>query len=174
MSFTASDSMQRLLESIKKLENTLLAVGLPRFLARAPVWWLCWHYCGVLDEKIQRMVQVEGKFRKWLPVVRSMSDESITRMELIDVDHSMQDDIVITRNSLWELRSYCLEVSAMFERLGYVSSRLQQRQQRLLKLLEESCVSASILIDAVAEHDRRALALLQAQHLQERAVSGSV
>ena len=163
-SLFSSQSVMRLLASIKKLESSLVAAGLPRFMARLPVWWLSWCYCRVLDDKIERMVQVDRKFRKWLPLVQSMAAPGPRQMELIDVDRSMQGDMVSTRNTLWELRSYCIDVGALFERLGYASGALQRRQQTLLHLLEESCVSASILIDAVAEHDRQALALLRAQH----------
>lgn len=162
--FNASQSVVRLMESIRKLEKNLLAAGLPRFLSRLPVCWLCWYYCRVLDEKIQRMVQVDRKFRKWLPMVRKMSQAGPGQRELIDIDRSMQGDIVATRNTLWELRGFCIDIGAMFDRLGYNSARLQRRQQTLLRLLEESCVAASTLIDVVAEHDRQALELLRAEH----------
>ena len=152
-----------LLESIKKLETTLLKAGLPRFMARLPVWWLCWYYCRVLDDKIRRMAQVNLKFHKWVPLVRRMAEPGPNQMELIDVDRSMQGDMDATRNTLWEMRSYCIDISAMFDRLGYVSTALQRRQQTLLRLLEDSCVSASLLIDTIAEHDRQALELLRAQ-----------
>ena len=164
MSFlNASQSVVRLMESIRKMEKTLLASGLPRFLSRLPVCWLCWYYCRLLDEKIQRMVQVDRKFRKWLPMVRNMSRSGPGQRELIDVDRSMHDDIVATRTTLWELRGFCIDIGAMFDRLGYSSARLQRRQQTLLRLLEASCVAASTLIDAVAEHDRQALELLRAE-----------
>jgi len=154
-----------LLESIKKLESTLLKVGLPRFMARVPVWWLSWYYCRMLDDKIRYMARVNLKFHKWLPLVRRMAEPGPNQMELIDVDLSMQGDMASTRSTLWELRGYCIDIGTMFDRLGYVSKALQRRQQTLLRLLEESCVSASQLIDAIAEHDRRALALLRAQQV---------
>ena len=168
--FSTSDSVRRLLDSVRKLENTLKSVGLPRFLSRLPVCWLCWHYCRMLDDKIQRMDKVESKFRKWLPMVRNMSREGPGRTELIDVDHSMRTDISVTRNTLWELHSYCLDVASMFDQLGYRSPGLQKRTRRLVKVLEHACVGASTLIEAVAEHDRQALSLLQAEQLRERAL----
>lgn len=161
--FNASQSLVRLMDSIRKLEKTLVAAGVPRFLSRLPVCWLCWYYCRVLDEKIQRMEHVDRKFRKWLPIVRKMTQDGTRQRELIDIDRSMQGDIVVTRNTLWELRGFCIDIGAMFDRLGYSSARLQRRQQILLRLLEESCVAASTLIDEVAEHDRQALALLRAE-----------
>jgi hypothetical protein len=154
-----------LLDSIKKLESTLIKAGLPRFMARVPVWWLCWYYCRVLDDKIRYIGKVNLKFHKWVPLVRRMAEPGPNQMELIDVDLSMQGDMAATRSTLWELRGYCIDIGAMFDRLGFVSSALQRRQQTLLRLLEESCVSASLLIDTIAAHDRQALALLRAQQV---------
>jgi hypothetical protein len=84
-------------------------------------------------------------------------------MELIDVDLSMRKDIELTKTTLWELRSYCLDVGRMFDQLSYKSARLQRRQAVFLKLLEDSCASACVMQDAVAAHDSAALALLRAQ-----------
>jgi hypothetical protein len=161
----ASDSTRRLLEAVRKLETTLRTAGLPRFLARLPVCWLCWHYCRMLDQKIVRIKRIAGKFEQWLPAIRNLSDHG----EFIDIDLSMRDDIEVTKKTMWELRSYCIDIGRMFEQLGYRSPGLRRRQAQFLLILETSCVSASTMQQELADHDSRALALLRAQQARERA-----
>ncbi len=158
-----SDSTRRLLDAVRKLELTLQSTGLPRILARLPVCWLCWHYCRTLDQKIVRIKRIAGKFEQWLPAIRAYSGDEKARLELIDVDLSMRNDIEITKNTMWELRSYCIDVGRMFEQLGYQSPRLRRRQALFLQILENSCVAAGTMQAALAEHDNTALALLRAR-----------
>ena len=170
------DSTRRLIAAVKKLENTLNTVGLPRFVARLPVCWLCWHYCRTLDQKIVRIRRIAGKFEQWLPTIRDFGKEGPAQLELIDVDHSMRDDIEVTKKTMWELRGYCIDVGRMFEQLGYQSQGLKRRQATFLQVLETSCVSASTMQEALVAHDSAVLALLRAQQVyeRERAAAGSV
>jgi len=162
------DSTRRLIAAVKKLENTLNTVGLPRFVARLPVCWLCWHYCRTLDQKIVRMRRIAGKFEQWLPTIRNFGKEGPAQLELIDVDHSMRDDIEVTKKTMWELHGYCLDVGRMFEQLGYQSQGLKRRQATFLQVLETSCVSASTMQEALVAHDSAVLAVLRAQQTHER------
>lgn len=166
-----SDNVERLLVAVRQLEARLHAAGLPRFLARLPVWWLCWHYCRMLDGKIVRMDRIRGKFKRWLPVIRSLATEEKSRTEMIDLDRGLRADINGTRNAMWELRDYCIDVGSRFEKLGYVSEALQRRQKIFLGMLEESCELAALLLEEVDAHDCQALALLQAEQLRERAAT---
>lgn len=166
-----SENLERMLEAVRELERRMHAAGLPRFVARLPAWWLCWYYCRMLDGKIARMDIIRGKFARWLPVVRQLSHEEVSRTELIDMDRGLRADISSTRSAMWDLRSYCLDVSRHFDRLGYRSEPLQRRQKIFLGLLEESCELASLLLDEVDAHDSLALSLLQAEQLRERAAA---
>lgn len=166
------DSTRRLIDAIKKLENTLHSVGLPRFVARLPVCWLCWHYCRMLDQKIVRIRRIAGKFERWLSAIRGYASDGLAKMELIDVSRGMRDDIEITKNTMWELRGYCIDIGRMFDQLGYHSAGLKRRQATFLQLLEASCASASTMQEALTTHDETVLALLRAQQLRERAAAG--
>jgi len=167
-----SDSTRRLLDAVRKLELTLQSAGLPRVLARLPVCWLCWHYCRTLDQKIVRIQRISGKFDQWLPAIRSYAKEGPAQTELIDVDFSMRGDIEATKNTMWELRSYCIDVGRMFEQLGYQSPGLRRRQALFLQILENSCVSASTMQAALAEHDNAVLDLLRSRQMAQRAADG--
>lgn len=156
-------SIERLLGAIRGLERSLRSVGLPRILSRLPLWWLCWHYCRMLDGKIERIGRLAGKFQNWLPMVRIMATTAPTRLELIDADQCLNRDIENTKTDLWALRNYCLDVARMFDNLGYASARMRRRQHRFLALVEQSCASACILQEEMAAHDRRARALLGAE-----------
>ena len=162
------DSTRRLIAAVKKLENTLNTVGLPRFVARLPVCLLCWHYCRTLDQKIVRIRRIASKFEQWLPAIRTFGNDGPAHLELIDVDHSMRDDIEVTKKTMWELRGYCIDVGRMFEQLGYQSQRLKRRQATFLQVLESSCVSASTMQEALVAHDSAVLAVLRAQQTYER------
>lgn len=167
------DSTRRLIAAVKKLETTLNTVGLPRFVARLPVCWLCWHYCRTLDQKIVRIRRITGKFEQWLPAIRDFGREEPAQLELIDVGHSMRDDIEMTKSTMWELRGYCIDVGRMFEQLGYQSSGLRRRQATFLQVLEMSCISASTMQEALIAHDTAVLAVLRAQQIHDRASASS-
>nr|WP_315398010.1 hypothetical protein [uncultured Duganella sp.] len=162
------DSTRRLITAVKKLETTLHTAGLPRFVARLPVCWLSWHYCRTLDQKIVRIRRIAGKFEQWVPTIRDFGRGDTARMELIDIDHSMRDDIEVTKRTMWELRGYCIDVGRMFEQLGYQSAGLKRRQAAFLQVLETSCISASTMQEALVAHDSAVLALLRAQQIHDR------
>jgi hypothetical protein len=168
-----SNNIERVMATVRKLERRLHDAGLPDFLARLPVWWLCWHYCRMLDRKIVRMGAIRGKFQRWLPIIRNLGLEEKSRTEMIDMDRGLRADISGTRDAMWELRSYCIDVASRFEKLGYVSAPLQRRQRIFLLMLEESCELAAILLEEVDAHDSQALALLQAEQLRERAAAAA-
>lgn len=168
-----SMSIQRLLATVRRLEGRLRAFGLPPFLARLPVCWLCWHYCRMLDNKIARLRNVDGKFERWLAVVHKLSQAEASRLDLIDIDQSLSRDIEVSKNTMWELRGYCLDVAGMFERLGYSSARLQRRQLLFLQILSDSCARACVLQETMAAHDQHVLALLRAEQLRARAAEQS-
>lgn len=164
-----SVSVQQLLASVRKLELQLRAVGLPRFLVRVPVCWLCWHYCRMLDNKIGRMRHVAAKFRKWLDTLRQMVAEGMARTELLDVDHSMRDDVESTKKTLWELRDYCIDIGRMFEQLGYTSANLRRKQSEFLLVVGTSYDTACKLQAELASHDNAVLALLRDMRARELA-----
>jgi hypothetical protein len=170
--FPVGDSTRRLIAAVSKLENTLHTAGLPRFLARLPVCWLSWHYCRTLDQKIVRITRIAGKFEQWLLAIRKLAEQNEVHMELIDMDRSMRTDIEITKNTMGELRNYCVDVGRMFEQLGYQSQGLKLRQVTFLYVLDVCCTSASDMQAALTVHDETVLALLRAQQLRERAAAG--
>ncbi|MET0264087.1 MAG: hypothetical protein ABW202_00600 [Duganella sp.] len=162
------DSTRRLIAAVKKLESTLHTAGLPRWMARMPVWWLCWHYCRTLDQKIARMQRIARKFDQWLPSLRAADGVKLNKLEFIDIDRTMRDDIEATKRTMCDLRAYCVEVARMFDQLGYQSAGLRQRQNVFLAVLDNSCMSASAMQEALASHDQQVLALLQASQIDER------
>jgi hypothetical protein len=168
------DSTRRLIAAVKKLEHTLNTAGLPRFVARMPVWWLSWHYCRMLDQKITRMRRIAQRFEQWVPTIRLADADQRARLEFIDIDHSMRDDIEVTKRTMWELRAYCIDIACMFDQLGYQSARLRRRQQLFLSVLEHSCVSASTMQQVLVAHDTQVLSLLQAQQTQQGAQAAQV
>jgi hypothetical protein len=157
------DSTRRLIAAVKKLEHSLSTAGLPRWMSRLPVWWLSWHYCRMLDQKIDRMRRIARKFELWLPAIRAADQHHLAQLEFIDTDHVMRDDIDVTRHTMWELRAYCIDIATMFDQLAYRSARLQQRQQLFLSVIEHACVQAATMQDALLAHDAQVLALLQAR-----------
>lgn len=159
-SIPVGDSTRRLIAAVKKLEQSLRTAGLPRWMARLPVFWLSWHYCRMLDQKTVRMQRVASKFDAWLPAIRAADHDPLAQLEFVDTDHAMHDDIDATKHTMWELRAYCIDIATMFDELGYKSARLRQRQQSFLSVLEHACVMASTMQDALLAHDAQVLALL--------------
>lgn len=170
-SFPNGYSAHRLADAVRKLEASLNAAGLPRFVARLPVCWLSWHYCRLLDQKIARIGRIARKFEQWRATIRNISTNAAAKMELIDLDRSMRNDIEFTKTTMGELRGYCIDVGCMFEQLGYQSARLRRRQAAFLEVLDLSCASASSMQEALTAHDEAVLAFLRAQQLRERAAA---
>jgi hypothetical protein len=160
-SIPVGDSTRRLIAAVKKLEQSLRTAGLPRWMARLPVFWLCWHYCRMLDQKTVRMLRIAGKFDAWLPAIRAADQDQLAQLEFVDTDHAMHDDIEVTKHTMWELRAYCIDIATMFDELGHKSARLRRRQQLFLSVLEHACIMASTMQDALVAHDAQVLALLQ-------------
>lgn len=156
------DSTRRLLAAVKKLERSLHTVGLPRFVARMPVWWLCWYYCRMLHRKTERMRCIARKFERWLPAIEAAGQDKLARLEFIDMDHGMRDDIEVSKRTMQDLRNYCIDIARIFGQLGYQSARLQQGQAVFVAVVESSCRAASAMQAAVSAHDAAVLARLQA------------
>lgn len=162
-------SIQQLLLSVRKLEQGMAALGLPRWMARLPVSWLCWYYCRLLDRKIARIVHIAGRIAKWRASLQSLGTHEHARTELLDLDRSMRADLEATRSVLWELREASLDVVRVFDSLGYSTPGLQRRQQAFLAVLEESHASAGVMQQLLTAHDELALFLLR--QMQEGARS---
>lgn len=156
-------SARRLVESVQKLERTLSGAGLPHFVSRMPVWWLCWQYCRMLDQKIARMKRIAHKFERWGPAIRRISPTAQEKMEMLDLDHSMRADIEFTKTTMLELRDYCEDIGRMFAQLGYESAGLKRRQTAFIEVLETSCALANYMQEALTRHDETVLALLRAE-----------
>ncbi|TFW30946.1 hypothetical protein E4L98_01375 [Duganella callida] len=169
MPIPIGSSTRRLVASVQKLEATLASAGLPRFVARLPVCWLSWHYCRLLDQKIERIRRIRKKFERWWPAIRDISEGGKARREMLDLDRSMRDDIEYTKSTMLELRDYCVDIGRMFEQLGYESARLKRRQAVFMELLESSCAAASKMQDALTRHDDAVLALLRADAAENAA-----
>jgi hypothetical protein len=165
-------TLQRLLASVRSLEQQLRAIGLPHAMARLPVFWLCWHYCRILQRKIVRMRRIAAKFQHWLDTVRKMAADSAACLEMLDLDKGMTDEVESTRQRLWELRDCCLEIGAMFEQLGYASSRLRRSQDEFLRIIAASYEMAGLLQAELARHDNAVLALLRDMRARELAACG--
>ncbi|MRW94262.1 hypothetical protein GJ699_30235 [Duganella sp. FT80W] len=161
--FLSGASARRVVESVQKLERSLRTAGLPLFVARLPVCWLCWYYCRMLDQKIARMKRIAGKFDRWGPTIREISPAAQEKLEMLDLDRSMRTDIEYTKSTMLELRDYCIDIGRMFEQLGYESAALKRRQQLFMEILDLSCASASRMQDALTRHDDAVLAMLRAQ-----------
>lgn len=156
-------SARRLVASVQKLEHKLRTAGLPRFVARLPVCWLCWHYCRMLDHKIARMKRISGKFERWGPAIHQVSPLAQEKLEMLDLDRSMRTDIEYTKGTMLELRDYCIDIGRLFEQLGYESRALKRRQALFMEILDASCASASRMQEALTRHDEAVLAQLRAQ-----------
>lgn len=156
-------SARRLVDAVQKLERNLSSAGLPRFVARMPVWWLAWYYCRMLDQKIARITRIRGKFDRWGPAIREASPVAQEKREMLDLDHSMRTDIEFTKVTMMDLGAYCEDIDRMFAQLGYESARLKKRQVAFLALLEASCASATRMQEALTRHDDAVLARLRAE-----------
>jgi len=163
-----SISIERLLVSVKRLEGGLRTAGLPPVLARLPACWLCWHYCAMIEGKTVRIARIGARLSHWLSALRRMDGNPAARAELIDLDQAMRRDLDATKQPLWELRGICLDVCQLFSRIGYASARLQRKQDAFLREIDTVLDLTHALQQAVAEHDRAALALLRALEAERR------
>jgi len=155
-------SARRLVTAVQKLERKLSTAGLPRFVARLPVCWLCWHYCRMLDQKIARIRRIACKYESWGPTIREISPHKQEQLEMLDLDRSMRTDIEYTKVTMFELRDHCVDIGRLFEQLGYESAGLKRRQAALIAVLEASCAAATRMQEALTRHDDAVLARLRA------------
>jgi hypothetical protein len=161
-------SPHRLVDAVRKLEASLNSAGLPRCVARLPVCWLSWHYCRLLDKKIIRLQSIADKLGRWQKSIHDISNDARSKTELMDIDRSMRGDIEFTKTTMWDLRTYCIDIGGMFEQLGYQSAALKRRQAAFLRILETSCAAASGMQQALSAHDDAVLDFLRAEQLRER------
>jgi len=150
-----------MLQRFRKVELWLRAAGLPGALARLPCSLLCLHYCYGMRRKTARIDRVASRIRDWLASVVDLAGDAHARMELIDVDRSMHDDVETTKRTLDELRALSLDVMRLFTEVEYTPARLQRTQALFVQALAGAHDSACALQHVLAEHDRRALALLR-------------
>jgi hypothetical protein len=157
-------SIWEMLSKFRKLEQRLCAAGFPGFLARLPYCLLAWQYCYSMEGKMLRIQRISQRMRAWLAAMKDLCARNDAQTELFDVSLEMYDDIEVTKRTLMELRDICLDVTRLFDFVGYTSRRLMRLQDSFVKLLAECYEAASTLQCLVADHDRKALALLRATH----------
>jgi hypothetical protein len=164
-------SIGGMLRKFKRAEAWLRHAGLPTFLARVPIWLLCVHYCLMMRGKTGRIARIGYKIDRWLATITELSRHEKARVELIDVDHGMRNDIESTKKTLLLLRELCVDVGTLFGSIGFHSVILARTQREFLAVVDESCDTATTLQRALELHDARALALLRQMHELERAAS---
>lgn len=164
-------SIARMLLKVKKLEGWLRSAGFPDFLVGVPCSLLCLHYCYTLEAKMGRITGISLRIKKWLKAINALSSDAHARTELIDIDMGMRNDIEVTKRTLSELREISVQVAKLFDRVGCTSRRLESLQDAFLQVLSESYECATVLQGALAEHDRRALALLRQMQAESNAAA---
>lgn len=161
-------SMGGMLRRFKRAEAWLRKAGLPVVLARVPIWLLCLQYCVMMRGKTARITRIAQRIGRWLETITELSHHEKARLELIDMDSGMRNDIESTKRTLLQLRELCVDVSAMFDSIGFKSAMLDDTQETFLIVVDESCITATTLQRALEMHDKRALALLRELHEAER------
>lgn len=166
-------SIGGMLRRFKRAETWLRKAGLPVVLARVPIWLLCLQYCVMMRGKTARITRIAQRIARWLETITELSQHEKARLELIDMDSGMRNDIESTKRTLLQLRELCVDVSAMFDSIGFKSAMLDTTQETFLVVVDESCITATTLQRALEMHDTRALALLRELHEAERAGNGT-
>jgi hypothetical protein len=162
------------LRKFKRAEAWLRQAGLPTFLARVPIWLLCVQYCLMMKGKTGRIARIGDKIDRWLDTITALSRHEKARLELIDIDRGMRNDIESTKKTLLLLRELCVDVGTLFGSIGFRSRILDRTQHDFLTVVDESCDTATTLQRALELHDARALALLRQLHDQERKARSEV
>jgi hypothetical protein len=134
-----------------------------------PVWLLCLQYCIMMRGKTARITRIGERIGRWLETITELSQHGKARLELIDMDSGMRNDIESTKRTLLQLRELCVDVGGMFDSIGYRSRMLDSTQEAFLVVVDESCAIATTLQRALELHDTRALALLRDMQDAERA-----
>lgn len=159
-----SGNIVSVLRRCKELETAMRKAGFPRFLACLPMALLALQYALMLREKNANIGRICGRIKSWLATVKELSAHERSRGEFIDLDRKMRGDIEGASHSMCALRDLCLEICAMFSALGYESALLQRGRDRFDATVKEACRLSRSLVDAVDDHDRRALAIRQQEH----------
>ena len=162
-------SIGGMLRRFKRAEAWLRSAGMPVFLARVPVWLLCLQYCIMMRGKTVRISRVAERIACWLETITELSQHDYARIELIDMDSGMRNDIESTKRTLLLLRELSVDVGGMFDSIGFQCRFLDSTQEKFLAVVEESCLTATTLQRAMEKHDVRALALLREMHEAEQA-----
>lgn len=164
-----SGNIVSVLRRCKELEKAMRKVGIPSFLACLPLSLLALQYALMLREKNANISRISGRIKGWLATVQELSAHERGRSEFIDLDHKMRGDIEGACDSMRNLRDLCVEICAMFSAVGYESGLLQRGRDRFDESVKEACRLSQSLVDAVTDHDRRALAIRQQEHAIEQA-----
>ena len=151
---------------LRRLELRLAAAGVPAALTRLPYWLFSVQYCWEMESKITRIRHIGARIEAWHESMHRLCSRDGAETELVDVGMGMRDDIEATKRTLADLRDICIDVTRLFDGVGYRSHRLVRLQDDFVALLNHSYETASALQHMLHEHDARALALLQA--MQER------
>jgi hypothetical protein len=164
-----------LLRRFQRAEAWLRHAGLPSRLARAPMWVLCLQYCMMMRGKTTRIAKVGERIGRWLETITALSTNEKARLELLDMDCGMRNDIESTKRTLLQLRELCVDVGSLFGSIGFTAAILDRTQGTFLQVVDESCSTATTLQRALQLHDERALLLLRQMQDAERepALAGS-
>jgi len=157
-----------LLRRFQRAEAWLRHAGLPAGLARAPMWVLCLQYCMMMRGKTARIAKVGERIARWLETITALSTNEKARLELLDMDRGMRDDIESTKRTLQQLRELCMDVGSLFGSIGFTAAILDRTQGTFLQVVDESCATATTLQRALELHDERALLLLRQMQDAER------
>jgi len=168
-----SGNISALLRRCKELESAMRKVGIPAFLACLPLALLAMQYALMLRDKNASISRISGKIDGWTATVRELSAHELGRSEFIDLDRKMRGDIEGACDSMRTLRDLCVEICTMFRAVGYESRMLQRCCDRFDAAVNEACRRSQLLLTAVDEHDRRALAIRQPEHAIQQAGAAS-
>lgn len=161
-------SIGGMLSKFKRAEDWLRKAGLPTFFARVPVWLLCVHYCLMMEGKTRRIARIGERISRWLETITELSHSDKARLELIDMDCSMRNDIESTKRTLLVLRELCVDVGCLFDGIGLRSRILGRTQKAFMEVVDTACMTATTLQQSLEMHDQRALRLLRELQEQEQ------
>lgn len=162
-----------MLRKIKRMEDWLRRAGLPSILARLPLSLLCLNYCVMMAGKSMRLARIGERIHRWLCTVEELAASEKAKLEMIDLDRGMRDDIEATKRTILSLRELCDDVARLFASAGYRSWLLDRVQRRFADVVEDCCNTATRLQQALESHDRRALALLRQLQAEQQAADAS-
>lgn len=146
---------------LRRLEQRLVAIGLPGVLARVPYWLFSLQYCYEMEAKIVRIRRISHRIRTWHDSMQTLCTREGAELELIDIGLGMRDDIESTKRTLADLREICKDVTRLFGGVGYRSRRLRRMEDDFVELLSQSYDTANALQHLLADHDQKALTLLR-------------